>query len=99
MQGVTTMDSSNDGMIVKSLSVPIGLEELMESLTKEVLLKRPADIYSFAYHHFEKLLGLREKGSYIGTRNASISRKVINFIFRSTKSKRGENCNQTGDSK
>lgn len=57
---------SGDNMIVKSLSVPIGLEELMEGLTKEVLLKRPTDVYAFASEYFNKLLRMREKGCYKG---------------------------------
>lgn len=57
---------SGDDMVVKSLSVPIGLEELMEGLTREVLLKRPADVYAFASEYFSKLLGMREKGCYKG---------------------------------
>lgn len=65
MQVAKAMEK-NDDMVVKSLSVPIGLEELMEGLTREVLLKRPADIYAFASEYFSKLLGLREKGCYKG---------------------------------
>lgn len=53
-------------MIVKRVSVPIGLEELMEGLAKEVLLKKPEDIYIFAAKYFSKLLLLRDKGSYKG---------------------------------
>lgn len=59
------MENENE-IVVKSLSVPIGLEELMEGLTKEVLLKRPTDIYGFASEYFSKLLGMREKGCYKG---------------------------------
>lgn len=54
-------------MIVKRVSVPVGLEELMEGLAKEVLLKKPEDIYLFAAKYFSKLLLLRDKGSYKGT--------------------------------
>lgn len=53
-------------MIVKRVSVPIGLEELMEGLAKEVLLKKPDDIYVFAAKYFSKLLLLRDKGNYKG---------------------------------
>lgn len=56
------MEPENNGMVVKRLSVPIGLEELMENLTKEVLLKKPKDIYTFASEYFAHLLTLREQG-------------------------------------
>ncbi|XP_050295007.1 titin-like isoform X2 [Anthonomus grandis grandis] len=48
-------------MIVKRVSVPIGLEELMEGLTKEVLLKKPKDLYMFASEYFSRLVHLREQ--------------------------------------
>ncbi|XP_015176371.1 PREDICTED: protein PFC0760c-like [Polistes dominula] len=41
--------------------VPQGLAAVVESLTREVLRKRPEDIYVFAARHFEKLLTLREQ--------------------------------------
>lgn len=50
-----------DNMVVKSLSVPPGLEALMEGLTKEVLKKQPQDICLFASEYFAKLTRLREK--------------------------------------
>ncbi|XP_030762555.1 uncharacterized protein PF11_0213-like [Sitophilus oryzae] len=52
---------SDDRMIVKRVSVPTGLEELMEGLTKEVLLKKPKDLYQFASEYFSQLVLLREK--------------------------------------
>lgn len=60
------MEPENDGMVVKRLSVPVGLEELMENLTKEVILKKPKDIYLFASDYFAKLLALRDRGGYRG---------------------------------
>lgn len=59
---VATMEPESD-MVVKRLSVPIGLEELMESLTKEVLRQKPADIYAFASEHFSQLLEIRDQGN------------------------------------
>ncbi|XP_066154906.1 serine-rich adhesin for platelets-like [Euwallacea fornicatus] len=50
-------------MIVKRVSVPVGLEELMEGLTKEVLLKKPKDLYLFASEYFSRLIILRERSS------------------------------------
>lgn len=88
MQATVRMtECDSEAMIVKSLSVPIGLEQLMESLTKEVLLKRPSDIYSFAYNHFNRLLRLREKGCYKGTLYT-----IHNVIFRLPLSKVGHSC-------
>ncbi|XP_018568080.1 uncharacterized protein LOC108908509 [Anoplophora glabripennis] len=59
-----TFEPETGEMIVKRVSVPIGLEELMEGLTKEVLLKKPDDIYLFAADYFSRLLILRDKGAY-----------------------------------
>nr|XP_023021013.1 uncharacterized protein LOC111509486 [Leptinotarsa decemlineata] len=56
------MDTETGEMIVKRVSVPIGLEEMMEGLVKEVLLKKPDDIYFFAAKYFARLLLLRDKG-------------------------------------
>ncbi|XP_076268002.1 uncharacterized protein LOC143201041 [Rhynchophorus ferrugineus] len=58
-----TKRNSSERMIVKRVSVPNGLEELMEGLTKEVLLKKPKDLYQFASDYFSKLVILREKTS------------------------------------
>ncbi|CAH2009895.1 unnamed protein product [Acanthoscelides obtectus] len=58
------METETAEMIVKRVSVPIGLEELMEGLTKEVLLNKPDDLYEFAARYFSKLLLLRDKANY-----------------------------------
>ncbi|XP_056634379.1 protein PF3D7_1417600-like [Diorhabda sublineata] len=55
------MDTETGEMIVKRVSVPLGLEELMEGLVKEVLLKKPDDIYLFAARYFTHLLSIRDK--------------------------------------
>ncbi|CAH1188208.1 unnamed protein product [Phyllotreta striolata] len=55
------MDTETGEMIVKRVSVPIGLEELMEGLVKEVLLKKPDDIYLFAARYFANLLTIRDR--------------------------------------
>lgn len=60
------MEMDSNGMVVKRLSVPVGLEELMENLTKEVLLKKPKDIYAFASDYFAHLLALREQNKMKG---------------------------------
>ncbi|KAL1501140.1 hypothetical protein ABEB36_006524 [Hypothenemus hampei] len=54
-------DSGSFEMIVKRVSVPVGLEELMEGLTKEVLLKKPKDLCVFAAEYFSRLILLREQ--------------------------------------
>ncbi|KAH1001297.1 hypothetical protein HUJ04_013528 [Dendroctonus ponderosae] len=51
------------GMIVKRVSVPVGLEELMEGLTKAVLLQKPKDLYVFASEYFSRLIVLRQQTS------------------------------------
>lgn len=66
MQMSTAVETENGEMIVKRVSVPVGLEELMEGLTKEVLLKKPKDIYVFASEYFARLLSMRERGNYEG---------------------------------
>lgn len=64
MQAVAEHDTAKVGMIVKRVSVPMGLEELMEGLTKEVLLKKPKDLYIFASEYFSRLAHLREQNSH-----------------------------------
>ncbi|KAF5308166.1 hypothetical protein FQR65_LT06346 [Abscondita terminalis] len=61
----STMEEQESGTVIKRLSVPIGLEELMSGLAKEVLHKQPQDIYTFASEHFARLLALRDESSYI----------------------------------
>ncbi|XP_071053401.1 uro-adherence factor A-like isoform X2 [Onthophagus taurus] len=56
--------ASEPEMVVKRVSVPLGLEELMETLTKEVLKKKPDDIYTFASEYFSRLLSIRNKANY-----------------------------------
>ena len=43
------------------IQCPDGLEEMLESLTREVLRHQPPEIFSFAATHFEKLLHERGK--------------------------------------
>ncbi|XP_060536066.1 MATH and LRR domain-containing protein PFE0570w-like isoform X3 [Cylas formicarius] len=59
-----TSTNSIGGMVVKRVSVPIGLEEVMEGLAKEVLLKKPKDLYRFAYEYFSSLLRLRRENKF-----------------------------------
>lgn len=66
MQMATSIETDNGEMIVKRVSVPVGLEEMMEGLTKEVIQKKPKDMYIFASEYFANLLNLREKGSLKG---------------------------------
>ncbi|KAK4885250.1 hypothetical protein RN001_001521 [Aquatica leii] len=61
----STMEEQESGTVIKRLSVPIGLEELMSGLAKEVLHKQPQDIYTFASEHFARLLVLRDETSQI----------------------------------
>lgn len=63
MQGIPEKDPGKLDMIVKRVSVPVGLEELMEGLTKEVLLKKPKDLYLFASEYFSRLIILRQRSS------------------------------------
>ncbi|GLV44660.1 dumpy [Carabus blaptoides fortunei] len=53
-------DNNDDQMVVKSLSIPPGLEALMEGLTREVLRMQPQDICLFASEHFAKLIKMRD---------------------------------------
>ncbi|KAF5303610.1 hypothetical protein FQA39_LY09857 [Lamprigera yunnana] len=59
------MEEPESGVVIKRLSVPIGLEELMSGLAKEVLLKKPQDVYIFASEHFARLLALRDNSAQI----------------------------------
>jgi len=45
------------------LSLPIGLEDSLEGLAREVLRSKPKDIYSFAADYFEDLLRKRNEGN------------------------------------
>lgn len=63
MQSIPEKDPGKMDMIVKRVSVPVGLEELMEGLTKEVLLKKPKDLYLFASEYFSRLIILRQRNS------------------------------------
>lgn len=69
MQVSTSIGTENGHMVVKRVSVPVGLEELMENLTKEVILKKPRDIYTFASNYFSNLLAIREKDKPKGIKN------------------------------
>ncbi|XP_031352729.1 uncharacterized protein LOC116177766 isoform X2 [Photinus pyralis] len=60
----SAMEEQESGTVIKRLSVPVGLEELMSGLAKEVLQKKPKDIYNFASEYFGQLLSLRDNGNY-----------------------------------
>lgn len=47
------------------LSLPIGLEDSLEGLAREVLRSKPKDIYSFAADYFEDLLRKRNDGNEV----------------------------------
>ncbi|XP_044263547.1 uncharacterized protein PF11_0213-like isoform X2 [Tribolium madens] len=91
MQMATSIETDTGEMIVKRVSVPVGLEELMEGLTKEVLLKKPKDIYLFASEYFAHLLNLREKGSLkatLGKRAQSVTKQIpANNLEKNLKTK------------
>lgn len=73
-----TIETETGEMIVKRVSVPLGLEELMEGLAKEVILKKPKDIYIFAAEYFSRLLQLRDSGLYRGN---SLSHEItVKFL-------------------
>ncbi|XP_054010998.1 uncharacterized protein LOC128893793 [Hylaeus anthracinus] len=46
--------------------IPRGLAPAVEGLAREILRHRPQDIYTFAAHHFEQLVKLREKERIAG---------------------------------
>lgn len=73
----SSVEEYDGGTIVKRLSVPIGLEELMEGLTKEVLKKKPRDVYHFSSEYFTELLGIRDQGRHIGMKTQYSFRKII----------------------
>lgn len=64
MIATRAIEMDTDKTVVKRVSVPVGLEELMENLTKEVILSKPIDIYSFASNYFSHLLNVRDEGKY-----------------------------------
>lgn len=43
--------------------MPVGLVELLEDLSKDVLKNNPTDIYSFCANHMKKLLDIRDGSS------------------------------------
>ncbi|XP_045460878.1 putative uncharacterized protein DDB_G0282133 isoform X2 [Harmonia axyridis] len=77
-----TIETETGEMIVKRVSVPLGLEELMEGLAKEVILKKPKDIYIFAADYFSRLLRLRDSGLYRG--NVRSAKLAVRRPFRAT---------------
>ncbi|XP_043255188.1 dentin sialophosphoprotein-like [Colletes gigas] len=65
--------------------IPRGLAPAVEGLAREILRHQPHDIYTFAAHHFEQLVKLREKERVVGV--SKISDRV---------SYNGKNCIWTG---
>ncbi|XP_076638240.1 uncharacterized protein LOC143350199 [Colletes latitarsis] len=51
--------------------IPRGLAPAVEGLAREILRHQPRDIYTFAAHHFEQLVKLREKERIIGVSKIS----------------------------
>ncbi|KAL3286836.1 hypothetical protein HHI36_001326 [Cryptolaemus montrouzieri] len=96
-----TIETETGEMIVKRVSVPLGLEELMEGLAKEVILKKPRDLYIFASEYFTRLLHLRDSGQYRGNiRSAKLAMKQPfkatisgNTIFSRSKSEHSSGMN------
>lgn len=81
MKAPPISDENDRGTVVKRLSVPLGLEELMSSLTKEVLRTKPKDIYNFASEHFAQLLALRDSGGYQSKNNLIHFEKIFYIAF------------------
>lgn len=78
MQSIPEKDPGKLDMIVKRVSVPVGLEELMEGLTKEVLLKKPKDLYLFASEYFSRLIILRQRSSnHKGLVKSKVSYNIV----------------------
>ncbi|XP_076659698.1 uncharacterized protein LOC143363007 [Halictus rubicundus] len=65
------MASSEKGLVIGP-RVPRGLAPAVEGLTREILRHRPQDIYTFAAHHFEQLIELRETGRASSNRKCRV---------------------------
>ncbi|NXF75474.1 SP17 protein, partial [Sclerurus mexicanus] len=46
-----------------NVRVPVGFQNLLEGLAREVLREQPTDVVAFAAQHFQRLLEQREAGA------------------------------------
>lgn len=62
---------------MSTVEIPIGLKELLQGYTVEVLRRRPPDLVEFAVHHFTQILECQRK--YREKPSARPTRKGVTF--------------------
>lgn len=66
MREITTANSASGVVPPDGLRPPQGLNAAMEGLAREVLLKAPTDLFTFAADYFEKLIRMRDHFNFDG---------------------------------
>lgn len=64
---------------MSAVEIPVGLKELLQGYTVEVLRQRPPDLVEFAVQHFTHILNLQRNDQKAKKASAGPARKAVTF--------------------
>lgn len=73
-----------------AVEIPVGLKELLQGYTVEVLRRRPPDLVEFAVQHFTQILEGQRKDQKAKRPSARLARKGVTFETKSNKPDKDE---------
>lgn len=73
-----------------AVEIPVGLKELLQGYTVEVLRRRPPDLVEFAVQHFTQVLEGQRKNPKAKRPSARLARKGVTFETKANKPDKDE---------
>lgn len=73
-----------------AVQIPVGLKELLQGYTVEVLRHRPPDLVEFAVQHFTHILSVQRNDQKVKKPSARPARKAVTFVPKSGPDKEEE---------
>lgn len=73
-----------------AVEIPVGLKELLQGYTVEVLRRRPPDLVEFAVQHFTQVLEGQRKNPKAKRPSARQARKGVTFETKASKPNKDE---------
>lgn len=75
---------------MNAVEIPVGLKELLQGYTVEVLRHRPPDLVEFAVQHFTQILNVQRNDQKVKKPSAGPTRKAVTFEPKSSPNKEEE---------
>lgn len=75
---------------MSAVEIPVGLKELLQGYTVEVLRHRPPDLVEFAVQHFTQILTAQRNNQKVKKPSAGAVRKAVTFEPKASPNKEEE---------